>query len=188
MSNLASALNGASFNGLAKIDEAGLFGMITLRGDLGSAKLKAAVKGATGCDVPGVRQINGALSSGVAWMSTDELLILVPYADVESKLAGMLAALDGEHALAVNVSDARAVFRVTGASAREVMGKIAPVDFSTAAFGPGDFRRSRLAQVAGAFWMEGDDSFAIVCFRSVGEYVFNLLSVAANPKSAVGVY
>ena len=46
MSNLASALNGASFNGLAKVDEAGLVGMITLRGDLGSAKVAAAVKAA----------------------------------------------------------------------------------------------------------------------------------------------
>ncbi|UWQ92870.1 sarcosine oxidase subunit gamma [Rhodobacteraceae bacterium M382] len=188
MSNLASVLNGASFNGLAKVDEAGLFGMITLRGDLGSAKVAAAVKGATGQDVPGVRQINGDLAGGVAWMSTDELLVLVPYADVTAKLADMLVALDGEHALAVNVSDARAVFRVSGVSAREVMGKIAPVDFSAAAFGPGDFRRSRLAQVAGAFWLDSEDSFAIVCFRSTGDYVFNLLSAAANPKSAVGVY
>ncbi|MBE1282496.1 MAG: sarcosine oxidase subunit gamma [Rhodobacteraceae bacterium] len=188
MSNLASALNGASFKGLVTVTEAGLVGMITLRGDLSSAKLQAAVKVACGHDVPEPRKIAGTVDGGVAWMSPDELLVLVPYAQVEAKLSEMTAALDGEHALAVNVSDARAVFRVSGASAREVMGKVAPVDFSAAAFGGSDFRRSRLAQVAGAFWMDSDDSFTIICFRSAADYVFNLLSTAANPQSSVGVY
>ena len=64
-------------------------------------------------------------------MSTDELLVLVPYAEVEAKLAAMTNALSGTHALAVNVSDARAVFRVSGPVAREVLGKLAPVDLSS---------------------------------------------------------
>jgi sarcosine oxidase subunit gamma len=188
MSNLASALNGASFSGLAKVDEAGLVGMITLRGDLGSAKVAAAVKAATGCAMPQQRKIEGTLAAGAAWMSPDELLVLVPYAEVNAKLDAMNAELAGEHALAVNVSDARAVFRVSGAASREVMGKVAPVDFSVAEFVAGDFRRSRLAQVAGAFWMDSEDSFTIVCFRSAADYVFGLLSVASNPQSGVGVY
>lgn len=188
MSNLASALNGASFSGLAKVEEAGLVGMITLRGDLASAKVAAAVKSATGQDVPAQRRIEGTVEGSAAWMSTDELLVLVPYGEVVERLEKMQAELAGEHALAVNVSDARAVFRVSGPAAREVMGKVAPVDFSAAAFQPGEFRRSRLAQVAGAFWMDDEDSFTIVCFRSGADYVFNLLSVAANPQSAVGVY
>jgi sarcosine oxidase subunit gamma len=68
------------------------------------------------------------------------------------------------------------------------MAKLAPVDFAPGAFGPGDFRRSRLAQVAGAFWMEEDGSFCIICFRSVADYVFKLLKVAAQPGSAVGAF
>lgn len=188
MSKLASAMNGASFEGLAKVQEAGLVGMITLRGDLASAKVKAAVKAATGCAVPQMRQIEGTLDGGAAWMSPDELLLLVPYSDVEARLSAALAKLDGAHALAVNVSDARAVFRVSGTGAREVMGKLAPVDFSPEAFTAGDFRRSRLAQVAGAFWLDSADSFTIICFRSAADYVFGILSTAANPRSAVDVY
>ncbi|MEM7441658.1 MAG: sarcosine oxidase subunit gamma family protein, partial [Pseudomonadota bacterium] len=94
----------------------------------------------------------------------------------------------GQHALAVNVSDARAIFQVSGPIAREVLAKLAPVDFSREAFRPGQFRRSRLAQVPAAIWADDEDIFRIICFRSVAEYVFNLLKVAAQPGSEVAVY
>ncbi|WP_037310079.1 sarcosine oxidase subunit gamma [Ruegeria halocynthiae] len=188
MSEPISALNHASYTGIAKVEECGLQGMITLRGDLSDKVLIKAVKDATGQKVPGQREALIKGDTGVCWMSTDELLVLVPYAEVETKLAVMSNALSGVHALAVNVSDARAVFRIAGANAREVMGKLAPVDLSAEAFQPGQIRRSRLAQVAGAFWMDDDETFRVVCFRSAADYVFKLLKVAAQPGSEVGVY
>ncbi|MEX0317559.1 MAG: sarcosine oxidase subunit gamma [Ruegeria sp.] len=188
MSEPISALNHASYDGIARIEECGLQGMITLRGDLSDKVVIKAVKDATGQKMPGQREVHIDGETGVCWMSPDELLVLVPYAEVEAKLAAMTNALSGVHALAVNVSDARAVFRITGASAREVLGKLAPVDLSPAAFGLGQIRRSRLAQVAGAFWLDTDDSFRVVCFRSAAAYVFKLLKIAAQPGSEVGVY
>ncbi|WP_170528948.1 sarcosine oxidase subunit gamma [Ruegeria arenilitoris] len=188
MSEPISALNHASFDGIARIEECGLQGMITLRGDLSDKLVIKAVKDATGQKMPGQREAFVDGETGVCWMSPDELLVLVPYAEVEAKLAAMQGALSGVHALAVNVSDARAVFRVSGSTAREVLGKVAPVDFSSDAFQPGQIRRTRLAQVAGAFWMDDAESFRVVCFRSVADYVFKLLKVAAQPGSEVGYY
>ena len=188
MSDPVSALNHVSYTGIARIEETGLQGMITLRGDLSSAALGKAVKAATGQDVPDVRRVAVDGDSGACWMSPDELLLLVPYAEVEAKLAELNEALKGEHALAVNVSDARAVFRVSDGPTREVIAKLAPVDLSPGAFEPGEIRRTRLAQVAGAFWMEEDGAFRVICFRSVADYVFKLLSVAAQPGSEVGVF
>ena len=86
----------------------------------------------------------------------------------------------------IDVSDARALFRIDGPGAREVLAKGAPVDLSPAAFGPGDFRRTRLGQVACAFWTPDGTSFELVCFRSVAAYVFGLLENAAKPGSEVG--
>ena len=60
MSKAVSVLNGAQYSGLAKVEDAGLQGMITLRGDLGSKALKAAVKAATGAEVPAQRTISVA--------------------------------------------------------------------------------------------------------------------------------
>ncbi|WP_170390449.1 sarcosine oxidase subunit gamma [Ruegeria arenilitoris] len=188
MSEPISALNHASFDGIARIEECGLQGMITLRGDLSDKLVIKAVKDATGQKMPGQREAFVDGETGVCWMSPDELLVLVPYAEVEAKLAAMQGALCGVHALAVNVSDARAVFRVSGSTAREVLGKVAPVDFSSGVFQPGRIRRTRLAQVAGAFWMDDEETFRVVCFRSVADYVFKLLKVAAQPGSEVGYY
>lgn len=49
MSNVVSALNGASFTaGIATITEIGVQGMITLRGDLSSVALQKVAKSVTG--------------------------------------------------------------------------------------------------------------------------------------------
>lgn len=186
MSNAVSALNNASYQGFAKVSETGLRGMITLRGDLGSAGIKAAVMAATGAAIPDVRRMARGKGGDVAWMSPDELLILCDYTSVNDTLAVLADKLSSEHALAVNVSDARAVFRIEGDGAREVLAKLAPADLSADAFGSDDFRRTRIAQVAAAFWMNADESFELVCFRSVAQYVFDVLKVSAQPGGEVG--
>lgn len=188
MSEPISALNGASFEGIATVEELGLQGMITLRGDLGDKALAKAATTASGQDMPKPGRANTDGTNGLCWMSPDELLVLVPYAEVGDRLAEMHKTLGKTHALAVNVSDARAVFRVAGPNARDVLAKLAPVDLSPAAFTPGQFRRTRLAQVAAAFWLDADGAFHIICFRSVADYVFKLLKVAAQPGSEVNAF
>ena len=84
------------------------------------------------------------------------------------------------------MSDARAVFRLDGPGAREVLAKGAPVDLAPAAFGPGDFRRTRLGQVAAAFWMPEPEVFDLMCFRSVAGFVADWLATAARPGSLPG--
>ncbi|UXX83120.1 sarcosine oxidase subunit gamma [Roseovarius pelagicus] len=187
MSEAMSALNGASFNGIVAVREIGLQGMITLRGDLSAAAVQKAAAAACGQDMPGQRKANMQGEDGIAWMSSDELMILVPYDAVEARLDALGDALSKHIHLAVNVSDARAVFELSGGPAvREVIAKLCPVDMSDTAFGPGDFRRTRMAQVPAAFWMPDANSVRIVCFRSVAQYVFDLLKGAAAPGSAVG--
>lgn len=191
MSNAAvSALNGATVEGFARVADAGLQGMITLRGDLASAKVRKAVKDATGQDVPALRTINSGDSGAVAWMSPDELLVMVAYDQVNDTLAEIESALAGEHFLAVNVSDARAMFRVSGSGAgvREVVAKLCPVDMAPGAFEPGMFRRTRMAQIAAAIWMPDAETVQIVCFRSVAEYTFNLLRDAVADGGEVGLF
>ena len=187
MSDAVSALPGASFQGIATVQEMGLQGMITLRGDFASTGFKEALKKVTG-RVPPKTRGTFACKGGrrVLWMSPDELMLLTPYEQVAADLATLTEALAGEHALAVNVSDARAMFRVSGENAREVIAKLAPVDMAT--FAEGELRRTRLAQVAAAFWLADEGVIELVCFRSVARYVFDLLSVAAQNGSEVGVY
>ncbi|MEM8539033.1 MAG: sarcosine oxidase subunit gamma family protein [Pseudomonadota bacterium] len=143
---------------------------------------------AAGVDMPAPGTANCAGDHGLCWMSPDEVLILCHYADVAACLSKITKALAGEHHLAVDVSDARASFRLSGPRAREVMAKVCPVDLSPAAFEPGQFRRSRLAQVPAAFWMPDAETFQIICFRSVAQYVNDVLKTAAQPGSEVDAF
>jgi sarcosine oxidase subunit gamma len=188
MSEPVTALNGAIYDfGLATVTELPLQGMITLRGDSASEEIRKVLKRILSCDIPEPGQIRFAAEMGLAWMSPDELLVLAPYKEVPDVLAQMTKGLANVHALAVNVSDARASFRLEGEHAREVLAKLCPVDLAPDVFVGGMFRRTRMAQVPAAFWLCGDEAFQIVCFRSQALYVFDLLCVAAQPGSEVGM-
>ena len=172
------------------VREAGPCGMITLRGDLGAPALAKAVKAASGVAMPGRREVAHADGSSVAWMSPDELLVMTDPGKVDAALAAVDAALKGAHYLAVDVSDARGVFDVTGqpGPVREVIAKLCPVDMSPDAFAPGQIRRTRMGQVAAAFWMVDEGTVRVVCFRSVAEYVHGLLQDAGLPGGEVGIF
>lgn len=180
MSEPITALGARETHGSVQVSDAGLRGMITLRGDL--SKMKPICKD-LGLAVPGLRAAQFKGDNGVLWMSPDELLILLPYPDVAETLTRIAKALKGKHHLAVNVSDARALLTVQGPFAREVIAKLAPVDLHPDAFGPGQVLRTRLGQIAAAFWMTDAQTFQVICFRSVAEYAFDLLaaSAAAGP-------
>jgi sarcosine oxidase subunit gamma len=180
MSEPKSALGGAVAGGFASVREIGPVGMITLRAKPDAAGLAKAVKAAVGTGLPGVRGIVTEGDRACGWMSTDEYLLVMPYAAVAGALEAIGKAMAGAHHLAVDVSDARAVFRVEGAKAEQVLAKLSPVDF--AKLETGELRRTRAAQVAAALWREGD-GYTVVCFRSVARYVFDLLASGAKPGS-----
>lgn len=184
-----SSVAGARFAGPdAAISDLGPVGMVTIRGDLSDKTFAKAVKAATGCGVPAIRRVEDGAKGALVWMSPDELLFVGAYDDAPAVAGALADALAGVHHMALVVSDARAVFRIEGEGARELLAKGAPVDLSPAAFGPGDVRRTRLGQVAAAFWMGEDEAFTFVCFRSLGAYVFDWLKASAKDGARPGIF
>jgi sarcosine oxidase subunit gamma len=180
MSDPVSALSHAKFDGFAKIREIGPLGMISLRAKPDVPGLAAAIRAATGCELPAQRRIVTSGAHAAGWMSPDEYLLILPYDQTASAMAALADALKGQHHLAVVVSDARAVFRIEGDKASQVIAKLCPVDLETLA--PNELRRTRAAQVAAAFWRD-EAGFTLVCFRSVASYVMGLLTHSAQPGS-----
>ena len=174
MPNSISALQGAHSSGIVEVAEAGLCGMVTLKGELDA--VAGAVTAVTGQAMPEVRRIVLGTKS-VAWMAPDELLILCDYAQADRVVIELTQTLEGVHHLAVNVSDARAVFTLTGTGIRDTLGKVTPADLG--ALAPLEFRRSRIAQIPAAFWID-ETQATVICFRSVAQYAFDLLSNAAR--------
>ena len=153
-------------------------GMVALRGDLGSATLARALAETTGCALPGQRRITRAGGNACAWMSPDELLIFCPHAGAATLTGRLAKALADQHASLADMSEARVLFTVEGARSHEVLMKLTPADVER--LEPDEFRRSRAAQVAAAFWRDGD-GFRLMVMRSVGDYAEALLRRSAAP-------
>jgi sarcosine oxidase, subunit gamma len=184
MSEPAAPLGHARFDGFAQVREIGPLGMITLRARPDTPELAQAVLAAVGLDMPAMRRIVRAGEKAVGWMAPDEWLMILPYAEVGGALEALRTSLGPAHHLAVDVSDARAVFRIEGERAAEVLMKLTPADLS--ALAEGELRRSRAAQVACAFWAD-EAGFTLVSFRSVAGYVMGLLTHSAQPGSELGL-
>ena len=182
MRDPVSPLGNATFDGFCTVREIGPLGMISLRAKPDVKELAKAVKAAVGTKVPAQRKIEISGDKACGWMSPDEYLLILPYAETGAAMEAIASAMGAAHHLAAVVSDARAVFRVEGEKADQVLAKLCPVDFET--LEPGELRRTRAAQVAAAFWKE-DEGFTLVCFRSVAGYVMGLLSHSAEKGSEV---
>jgi sarcosine oxidase, subunit gamma len=188
MSEALSALPGMEASGLVVVREMGLQGMVTLRADL--AEAAEAVKRVTGADMSAKRGIAAGEGMQVAWMSPDEVLILCHHGAADDVVARLTEALAGCHHLAVNVSDARAMFSLAGdaGAVRDVLAKVTPADMSLDVLKPGEMRRTRLQQVPAAIWFESATEARVISFRSVAAYVFDLLAMSAREDGAVGFH
>ena len=184
MSNIQTAMNGARTTGYVDVSEAPATGMITLRGDLAAAGVQKALKSVMGAGVPATLAVTDADAGQILWMSPDELMIVCAYDQADQVVADLIAALGEIHSMVVNVSDARAVFDLNGSATSEIIAKLAPIDMKSMQVGT--VRRTRFAQIPAAFWMTSNDSARIICFRSVGEYMFNQLRNSAQAGFEVG--
>lgn len=175
------------YQGYTLVREVAAGGMITLRADLSAPKVKAAVRNLSGAAVPKVREITLKKGHGAAWMSPDELLLFVPHESVQKNVETLSKALRDVHHLVADVSNMRAMFRVEGEKAREVLAKLSPTDLAPEQFTEGELRRTRLGQAAAAFWVE-DNGITVIGFQSVAQYLFDLLRMSAVPGAEVGLW
>ena len=190
MSDPRSALDGASAErGLTiRIADSGPVGQVTLKGDLSSPALAAALDDWAGLPVPETWRASTSDRGTAVWMAPDELLLLCGYEEAGGLAARLGDALAGEHHMALDVSDARAVLTLTGEGVAEVLSKGVPADLRPSAFPVGSARRSHVGAVAVVFWRPSEDEWKIACFRSFGQYLFDWLQKSARAGSKVGAF
>lgn len=174
------------FEGRITIAPAPPLGMITLRGDLADPAFGAGLRAVTGTDLPAPRQRVDMPTGGgqLMWMSPDEALLVCPRDAVDGILSALTAALAGQHVLLADISDARALFHLSGADIRDVLARLTPADLAAEAMPLGELRRTRLGQVAAGIWFRDATRAELICFRSVAGYVFDLLCNAATAEAA----
>jgi sarcosine oxidase, subunit gamma len=164
-------------------------GMIDLRGLASDKKFMAAAKKALGFDLP--KEPRTSMSWGdmkALWLSIDQWLILCPAAKAEATLAKLKAELGGIHSLAVDVSAMRAVMRVEGEDAREVLMKGSSLDLLSDDYTSGTVRRMRFAEIAALLHVVEKNAFDIYVFRSYADYAWDFICATGKPASRVKLF
>ena len=92
MRDPVSPLGNATFDGFCKIREIGPLGMITLRAKPDVKELAKAIKAAVGTKVPAQRRIEIAGDKASGWMSPDEYLLILPYAETGAAMEAIAKA------------------------------------------------------------------------------------------------
>ncbi len=189
MSEARSALAGFETGDLIiDVEDSGIVGQVTLKGDLANVKLASALNSACGTDVPGpLTIVFGETGTRVVWMAPDEVLILLDGGEqaAVALVEALGAGLGDAHCLVANVTDTRAVLRLSGALVPEVLAKGAPIDLSPTAFPIGHARRTHMAGLAVAIWRLDTDTWEIVCLRSYAHHLWAWLEVSAVQGSQV---
>ena len=175
-----------SYKGAIEINLSKAIGMISLKGDLADKSFKKIITENLDLSLPNARNVSTSSNISIIWMAPDELLVLVDYDQIDQYVKSLEKNLDGQHYLLANVSDARVIFNLKGKGVCEVLAKGTPADMSV--FEVNDVRRSRIGQLAAAFWMVKDDEIKLICFRSVSDYMFDWLKVASAPNSLPGYF
>ena len=156
-------------------------GQIGLRGDPAMAKFGKRVADAIGLSLP-TKPNTTAVAEGASalWLGPYEWLILTP-PDHQDRLARDLrCVLEDGHAAVVDLTDARAVIRISGAKAGELLAKGCPLDLHPRTFAAGACAQSVLAKASIILHgINAEGTFEVYVDRSYAEYMWAWLEDAA---------
>ena len=156
-------------------------GQIIVRGNTDLPKFADAIERVLGLRPPvkPTTAVGGADFPRLLWLGPDEWLVLTEDALKETTLEQLTETLVGQHFQVVDVSDARAVFGLTGPRARNVLEKGCPLDLHSRVFGAGRSTRTVVGRVQIILHQVTEvPHYDIYVQRSLAEYLWAWLEDA----------
>jgi len=170
------------------IDEIADRAMIDLRIAPGEEQARNAAFSVLGFGLPSAPRSSASEGDRAAlWLSIDQWLIVDASNHRQALFEGLSAALDGHFAAVTDLSDARAIIRLTGQGAGLILMKGLHPDLSQAGTRAGSVRRGALAGLDAIVHVVGPAPETIDIFvdRSVADHAWSWLARAARPDAAV---
>jgi heterotetrameric sarcosine oxidase gamma subunit len=154
--------------------------IVHVAGKSGDAAFASGVKKACGCDLPldgGTVATAGDLS--IIWLAPTRWLVVAP-----DRGAGVLEAslrdACGDGGAIIDVSHGRTVIRISGAHARTVLMKGAPLDFHSKVFTPGSCATSTISQCGVVLSCVDENTIDLYVFRAFGQHMWEWVCEAAG--------
>lgn len=187
-----SALGGRSLDEAAvAVFETGRRIMIDVRISPQDTKGKAAMAKALGFELPGPPRTSTTKNQVTAlWLSIDQWLLVAPYERGGALLVPLKDAAASGGAAVTDLSDARAVIRLEGDGAREIIMKGGAADLLAADFAVGSVRRLNFAGIGAMvhYCSDRPDVLDLYVFRSFADYAVRWLEAASRPGAAISLF
>jgi sarcosine oxidase subunit gamma len=156
--------------------------IINIRGNANDAAFTAAVKTATGVDLPIVANtVTPAGDVRLIWLGPDEWWVVASDAHRAGLIDGLRQAFAGQHTNVTDVSESRTVIAMTGPAAREVLARGISLDLHPRAFGPGQCAQTSLSRTNVVLHQtDNAPSYEIYVLKSFSDYLWRWLGLIAE--------
>jgi sarcosine oxidase subunit gamma len=148
--------------------------IINIRGNSSDPAFLAAVKTATGVELPvKANTVSTYGSTSILWLGPNEWWVVTAPDRSEELVPTLRQAFEGQHAAVVDVSESRTVITVSGPKARDMLARGISLDLHPRVFAPGQCAQTGMAK-ANILLHQIDDkpSYDIYVLKSFSDYLW----------------
>jgi sarcosine oxidase, subunit gamma len=156
--------------------------LINIRGTASDPAFVAAVKSATGVDLP--MWANSVTTNGdrqILWLGPNEWWVTARDGEADALLSALRHAFGGQHATACDVSESRAIIALKGPKARDVLARGVSLDLHPRVFKAGQCAQTGLSRCNVLLHLVDDSArFEIYVLKSFSDYLWRWLEQVAG--------
>jgi sarcosine oxidase subunit gamma len=156
--------------------------IINIRGDAHSPGFAAAVKTATGADLPVVA--NTVIMTDdvrILWLGPDEWWVAAPDAKRTELIERLRRSFAGQHTAVTDVSESRTIITMTGPAARDVLARGISLDLHPRAFGPGQCAQTGMSKaIVLLHQVDSLPSYEVYILKSFADYLWRWIGLVAE--------
>jgi sarcosine oxidase subunit gamma len=154
---------------------------ILLRGNPEDDRFRDALRGTTGLALPAANRVSAKENLRLLWLAPDEFLLIGQAGREAIFLPSLEAALSGQRALALDVSDMRTTVSLAGPAARDLIACGCGLDLHPSRFATGQCAQTKLAKCNVVLDMASDEPrFDILVTVSYADYLWRWLERAGS--------
>jgi sarcosine oxidase subunit gamma len=154
--------------------------IFNVRGRPSDGAFAAAIREATGLNLPGVNQFQSLDARVAAWLGPDEFMVVFESGSA-SDAATILTPVSGHAGALTDVSAGHTTLEVSGSNARVLLSQACALDLHPRALSPGHCLQTYVAGTAALLLLRDDSPrFDLVVRRSFADHLWRWLERAAR--------